>query len=373
MNGEDGFERTEAPTQRRREEAREQGQVALSGDLVTGLLLLTGSALLSWLGPAVAEGLLDGIRSHFLNTRGVDLDAEGARSLLAWEFWRGLEMVGLFLGVLFLVGVGVNLLQVGLYVNTELLGFHWDRLSPVRGWQRVFSIAALMRGLVAFLKVLVVAAVAAWVLNNRAGQITSLSTISLAAASAQGWDLVMRLALALAGALTIIGILDYVFQRYRFEQSLRMTRQELKEELKREEGDPLLKARIRRMQRETAQRRMLAEVPKATVVITNPVHLAVALRYDQKTMKAPRVIAKGRGTVAQRIIDLARRHAVPVLERKPLAHALYQLPLEGEIPAVLYHVVAELLAFVFRLRGRTWGPEVAGSPGPGAKSQTSEQ
>src|SRR5581483_11497751 len=168
--------------------------------------------------------------------------------------------------------------------------------------------------------------VLAWlVLRGRAGMVASLGQDGLAFAAAQGWSLVLRLALAVAAALVLIGVGDYLFQRWRREQSLRMTRQELKEELKREEGDPHIKGRMRKLQRELAQRRMMAEVPKATVVITNPTHLAVALRYDRGRRGAPRVLAKGRGHVARRIEALARRHAVPVVENIPVARAVFRV------------------------------------------------
>jgi flagellar biosynthetic protein FlhB len=163
----------------------------------------------------------------------------------------------------------------------------------------------------------------------------------------------MRLAAFLAGVLALIGIADFIYQKRRFENSLRMTKQEVKDEMKREEGDPMIKARIRQLGRERARRRMLAAVPKATVVITNPLHLAVALRYEQgKGKSAPVLVAKGAGALARRIVAIARQHGVPVFERPPLAQALYKnVPEDKEIPQALFKVVAEILALVYRLRG----------------------
>jgi flagellar biosynthetic protein FlhB len=196
--------------------------------------------------------------------------------------------------------------------------------------------------------------VAWWVLAGRSEQIAGLGqgvSPSLRGIVVQGWELVLRTALAIAGALAAIAVLDYILQRLRFERSLRMTREEVKEEIKREEGDPQVKARIRRLQRDAAQRRMLRAVPTASVIITNPEHVAVALQYDRATMPAPRVVAKGAGRVAKRIIELGRKSAVPVVERKPLAQALFRTVEVGrEIPAGLYFVVAEVLAFVYRQR-----------------------
>lgn len=347
-----GQSRTEAPTPRRREEAREQGQVALSADLSSSVLLLVGVVIL-WLGGrTLADGLARGIHRDILAlSRHWEIGPEKARELAMFQLRQTLELLGLFLGLLFVAAAGVGMLQAGIHFLPNLVEFKWERLSPANGWSRLFSMAAVVRGLAALLKVAAVAAVAYWVLHGRATEIATLGDGSLARATTVGWNLAIRLALAMAGALVLLGVADYAFQRWRLERSLRMTRQEMREELKREEGDPQLKARIRRLQRETARRRMLAEVPRAQVVITNPTHLAIALQYDRDTMAAPRVVAKGAGLVAQRIAETARRHAVPVIERKPLAQALFKtVEIDQEIPAPLYHAVAEVLAYVYRLR-----------------------
>jgi flagellar biosynthetic protein FlhB len=193
----------------------------------------------------------------------------------------------------------------------------------------------------------------AWaVLRGRGGLLVAAGDGDVGHLAARGWDLTLRLALSVAAALFLLGAADYGFQRFRFERALRMTRQEVKEELKREEGDPAVRARVRQVQREMARRRMMAAVPKASVVVTNPTHVAVALRYERGVTAAPRVVAKGEGFVAERIKELARRHGVPVVERRPLARALFKAVAIGqEIPRELFYVVAEVLAYVYRLRG----------------------
>jgi flagellar biosynthetic protein FlhB len=176
-----------------------------------------------------------------------------------------------------------------------------------------------------------------------------------------GWALVLRLAVYLAAAVAGVAVLDYAHQRRRFERSLRMTKQEIKDEMKQEEGDPQLKARIRQIGRDRARRKMLGEVPKATVVVTNPTHFAVALRYDASKDAAPVVVAKGTALIARRIAELAHRHAVPVLERPALAKAIYVGVKEGQpIPAPLFRAMAEVLAFVYKLRGGA--PTASGAP-----------
>jgi flagellar biosynthetic protein FlhB len=189
-------------------------------------------------------------------------------------------------------------------------------------------------------------------IKGRFARLTAFDKQNLASVVGQTWEIGLLLSLAVAAAFVLVGVVDYILQRLRFEASLRMTRDELKEEIKREEGDPHVKARIRKLARELSRRRMMRDVPRAAVVVTNPTHLAIALRYDKGTLGAPRVVAKGAGYVARRIVETARRHGVPVVERKPVAQALYKAVKVGhEIPAALYQAIAEVLAYVYRLRG----------------------
>ncbi len=347
-----GQTRTEAPTPRRREEARAEGQVAFSNDLTTGLVLLTGIAALAMGGQAVAAALYRGLQRDWLHLPAFDLDPARAQGIFTGMLGNGLEILGFFLAILVVAGVAVPALQVGFQLTPGLMALRWDRISPAQGWSRFLSQGAFLKGLIAVFKVAAIALVTWWVLRDRLVQIAGLSDAPLVTATSVGWRLIVQLGLAVAGALVVLGLADYAYQRWRLEQSLRMTRQELKEELKREEGDPMVKARIRKLQRAAAQKRMFQDVPKATVVLTNPTHLAVALRYDAGAMAAPRVVAKGAGFVAERIVALARQHGVPVLERKPIAQALFKAVNIGqEIPAALYVVVAEVMAQVYRMRG----------------------
>jgi flagellar biosynthetic protein FlhB len=347
-----GQSRTEAATPHRREEAREQGQVALSADLSTGLVLLAGVAVMAVAAQSMATGLLTYVRFDLLHSWVADLTPEHVQTVFISQFGRGMTLIGAILGLVFIVALATGVLQVGVHFVPGLAAFKWERLAPAAGWSRMFSAASAFRGLLALLKVAVMAGVVYWVIKGRSTQISELNEVNLTTSTHQAWTTAIRLALAVAGALAILGLADYGFQRWRHEQSLKMTRQELKEEIKREEGDPQIKARVRKLQREAAKKRMMGDVPRATVVITNPTHLAIALRYDRASMTAPKVVAKGAGHVAQRIIDVARNHAVPIVERKPLAQALYKsVKIGQEIPAALYYIVAELFAYLYRLRG----------------------
>jgi flagellar biosynthetic protein FlhB len=255
--------------------------------------------------------------------------------------------------ILLLVGALAGILQAGFYIAPEAITFKPERLSPVEGFGRLFSLQGGLRALTSILKMVAVVGIAWWILAPQLGTVAALGQGALSHSASEGWSLVLRVSLAIAGGLLVAGVIDYGFQWFRLERSLRMTRQELKEEIKREEGDPLIKGRIRRLQREAAQRRMLSEVPRSTVVITNPVHLAIALRYESGVTAAPRVVAKGAGRIAEEIVKRARANGVPVLERPELARVLFRaVPIDRDVPAGLYVAVAEILAYIYRIRGR---------------------
>ncbi len=343
--------RTEPPSPRKRELAEEEGQFAFSPDLNTGFVLIVGIGGLMFLAQTVGGGLLAQIRFDLPRLLSGNFTCEDAQQLLAGKFVQLLTIAGLLLGLLFGGIIAVNVGQAGFHILPDKLAMDWERALSIQ-FDRLFSWDKMVRGLVMVCKVAGVAAVAWWMLRGQGDAIAGLDHTSLGAALASAWHLVSRVAMALAMALLIIGVADYAYQRWRFEQSLYMSREELKEERKREEGNPQIKARIRKIQREMAQGKMFKKVAKATVVVTNPTHLAVALLYEAGKMVAPKVIAKGEGFVAQRIVALARKHGVPVLERKPLAQALFKtVKVDADIPVALYVVVAEVLAFVFRGKG----------------------
>ncbi len=347
-----GHSRTEAPTPRRREEARAQGRVVISMELAAGLLLLAAVGVL-WFGSrGMGAELLEAVRYGMLCSSVHDLGPHQTRELLTCFLMRGMQLLEVFFGLLFVVSLGVTVGQAGFRVLPALAAPNWERIDPAAGLRRMFSLPALLRGGAATTKVTLTLVLAVVLTKRRFARLAAFQQQDLPSAAAQTWDMVLLLSLAVAAVFLLVGAADYILQRLRFEASLRMTREELKEEIKREEGDPHIKLRIRKLARELSQRRMMREVPRATVVVTNPIHLAIALRYDKGALGAPRVVAKGAGHVARRIVETARRHGVPVVERKPVAQALYKAVQVGqEIPAVLYQAIAEVLAYVYRLRG----------------------
>jgi flagellar biosynthetic protein FlhB len=349
---EDLDSRTEPATQRRRDEARQEGRVTFSPELASGLLLLASALLLTGLARSVGGGLLEAVHSSLSAPLHERLATADAVELLGGQYWRWLALSGGFLGLLLVLGAGAAVAQVGFRIASEKLSPDFSRLAPADPLSKLISVGTVLRGLLALLKVTALGLLAWMVLRGQGGALAAAGGGDSGHLAARGWHLTMNLALTVAAAVFVLGVTDYAYQRYRFERALRMTRQEVKEELKREEGDPAVRARVRQAQREMARRRMMSAVPKASVVVTNPTHVAVALRYERGAMSAPRVVAKGEGFVAERIIELARRHGVPVVERRPLARALLKGVAVGqEIPQALFYVVAEVLAYVYRLRG----------------------
>ncbi len=347
-----GHSRTEPATPRRREEARAKGRVVISMELATGLLLLAAVGVLWFGSSAMGATLVEAVRNGIMCSSSHDLGPQQTRELLTGFLMKGMQALQVPFGLLFVTSLAVMVGQAGFRILPALAAPNWERINPTMGMGRLFSMPALLRGGAATAKVAITCVIAAVLVKGCFARMASFNQQDLPSAAVQTWHIALILGFAVAAAFTLIGAVDYVLQRVRFEASLRMTREELKEEIKREEGDPHIKARIRKLARELSQRRMMRDVPRATVVVTNPIHLAIALRYDKGALGAPRVVAKGAGYVARRIVETARRHGVPVVERKPVAQALYKAVQVGqEIPAALYQAIAEVLAYVYRLRG----------------------
>ncbi|MDI3537978.1 MAG: flagellar biosynthesis protein FlhB [Bacillota bacterium] len=346
-----GEEKTEPATPHRRQEARRKGQVFHSLELNAAAVLLASSMAVFFLLPLWQAQLIAFTKETFL-TPGADWEVADAYRLLLRFL---LQFAYLALPVL-LAGLAaallVSYLQVGFVFSSEPVAFRLERLNPVAGLGRIFSrrsLATLVRNLV---KLVVVAWVAASSIRSEYALIPRLPLVGLEGFLAFLGKLSWRLAWQCGLAVLVLAVFDFLYQRWEYEQSLRMSRQEIKEELRETEGRPEVRARVRERQRQLARARMLHRVPEADVVITNPTHYAVALKYDAARMAAPEVIAKGAGLIAERIKKLAREHGVSIVENKPLAQALYRTVEVGEsIPATFYRAVAEVLAYVYRQKG----------------------
>lgn len=350
-------ERTEAPTPRRIREARRRGEVSKSQEVVSIGVLLMAVLALRLTGPALWANMSGLLRDGLMTNVHGDLTVDAAGQLGRDALRRTALLLGPLLGVAVASAVALNVGQTGLLLSTERLKPRLDHLNPLQGVRRILSPDGLVQLAKALLKMGVVAFVVTYTIRGQLHQIAALATVGVAEATVLTFRLAFDIALRAALVLFVLSVADYAWQRRKHMKQLRMTRQELKQELKESEGDPHVRAAQRR-RRESLLNRMIAAVPTADVVVTNPVHVAVALKYDAATMHAPVVVAKGERLVAQRIKQVARDAGVPVLEEPPLARALFSSTNVGQpIPVNLYHAVAEVLAWVYSLRETAahWG------------------
>jgi len=350
---EDFEEKTEAPTPRRREEARERGQIAKSTDLSAAVSLLAAMVGLNIFGPGMVHDMLS-ITRELLGYAGPDALSPKSMTGLSW---MGVMMTAKIAAPiclsLLVVAVLACMAQVGLVFSFHPLEPNLEKINPISGFFRIFSMESLVKLVMNVIKVLIIGMVAYLTIKGRMAQIVNLTDLDYVQICGFAGEVIFMLGIRLAVVLLVIAILDYLYMRFNHERQLRMSKQELKEELRRMEGDPLVKERRKRVARQLAMQRMQHAVPKADVVITNPTELAIALKYDSENMAAPRVVAKGAGYVAAKIRQIAIKHGVPIIERKPLAQAMYKTVEVGhEIPPAFYKAVAEILAYVYELAGK---------------------
>jgi flagellar biosynthetic protein FlhB len=347
-------DKTEAPTPRRRLEAREQGNIARSPDLRAAVLVLAAMLMLSWYGTGVVDALR-ALTAEMLSARTLNnLDPRALFiAVLASIRAIAIALAPLLLGAM-LVAVLVNLAQVGLLFNPKRLQPHLNALNPTKGISRLFGRGnGLVQFVMNLLKLVLVGAVAWSAVVGRLDQIIASQQQGFAQIFLLAGSIIYAIAMRIGLVLLVLALIDYFWQRWRREQQLRMTKQEVKEEMRRMEGDPHVKQRRKQIALQRIRQRIQQDVPTADVIVTNPTHFAVALRYDSGAMHAPRVVAKGADYVAQMIREVAIQHGVPILERAPLARALYKLVEVGqEIPEQFYAAVAEILAYVYELSGK---------------------
>jgi flagellar biosynthetic protein FlhB len=345
-------DRTEPATPRKREEARQRGQVARSVDLNSAVILLAGLITLHFLGSTLYNQMAAFTISTLGEIHAIEITQESLKYHVLSGIFVFAKMLGPILIILAVIGFTVSYVQVGALFSWDPLIPRFGRLNPIAGVSKLLSTRAFVDLFKNLLKVTIIGYIGYDTVKDRIADFIPLVDAGVGTIFEITGAVAYTVGIRMGIALLILAILDYAFQRWEYERSLRMTRQEIKEEHKRLEGDPAIRARIRSVQREMARRRMMQEVPRAEVVITNPTHIAVALRYDSTTMTAPVVVAKGQGLIAEKIKEIAVAHGIPVIEDKPLAQTLFKLVEVGmEIPEQLYRAVAEILAYVFRLKG----------------------
>ncbi|ACV67884.1 flagellar biosynthesis protein FlhB [Desulfohalobium retbaense] len=346
-------ERTEEPTEKRRREFREEGKVAQSKEVNTALLLSTALLLWFWYAPNFVEGL-ERFLAGFWDQAGYWNVTPQA--VVGW-LGKGLIHLGLLLSPILILSIVVGFLssyiQFGWLFSPKALQPDIKKLDPIQGAAKFVSKRSAMELLKSLAKVAVVGSVAYWTLSDHFEQAIQLIGQPIERIFVFiGWT-AAEILLKCCIALLFIAVIDFAYTKWEMEEQMKMTKKELQDEHKETEGDPQLKQRMRSIQRDMARKRMMAEVPQADVVITNPTHYAVALRYDRSSMEAPEVTAKGSNIVAQRIREIAEESGVPLVENPPVARVLHGLELGETVPESMYKAVAEILAYVYSLKGKT--------------------
>jgi len=344
-------EKTEQPTPKKRQELKEKGEVAKSKELPSVAVLLAALISLSLFGSFMYNHIQIIMKGAFslpsVHNFNIPEFLKFAQNIIG----RFIILLSPLFAAIFITAILSNVMQVGFILSSESIVPKLSKIDPIKGFGRLFSKHAFMEFIKSLLKLTIVGGVAYLTVKGEMKNFALLSDMALNSIFVYILKIFFKIFIRCSLAMIVLVVIDYAFQRWEFENRIKMTKQEVKDDFKKSEGDPLIKSRIKSIQMEMARKRMMQDVPEADVVITNPTHLAVALRYDSSNMNAPKVIAKGSRKIAEKIKDVASKHGIPILENKELARNLYSLVEVGqEIPPALYQTVAELLAYIYRLK-----------------------
>jgi flagellar biosynthetic protein FlhB len=352
MAGKNDQEKTEKPTGKKLEKAREKGQVPKSPEVSSAFIILCVTTVLLAAGPWIFRSLMELMQGVFQNLGTLNLQGDSVRTFLGEIFIRFLIIMAPIMISVVVVGIAANVVQVGFLFTMEPLTPKLSKFNPITGMKKFVSLRSLTELVKSVLKILYIGTIAWLVLRGELDSLPSLIHMSVGQIIGFIGVTCLKVMFYVGLAMMVLAVIDFTYQRWQHNKDLMMTKQEVKDEHKQSEGDPKVKSRIRQVQREMAARRMMAAVPDADVVITNPTHLAIAIKYDSKEMFAPQIVAKGAGLVAERIRAIAGENDVPVVENKPLARALFKdTDVDDFVPAELFRAVAEVLAYVYRLKG----------------------
>lgn len=354
-----GGEKTEPATEKKLREAREDGKVAKSKELTSAfdliVLFLVLKIFISWVGGGFIEAYQYVYKTipEFVTAMSAEASVHEVSVYLQSIFWMMLKLVAPFFAFGFVITIIISIIQVGWKVSAQPLKPKGDKFNPISGFKRIFSKDSVFELFKSILKIGVVIYVAYISIRDEADDIFILYDMPLNQALALCGDVIINAGLKISLVYLVVGLADFIYQKHRFNEEMKMTKQEVKDEYKNTEGNPEIKGRQRQRMREASRQRMMQDVPKADVVITNPTHLAVAIKYDAETAKAPIVLAKGEDFLAQKIREAAKEHNIEIVENKPLARMLYaNVDIGAEIPPELYQAVAEILAMVYNMKNR---------------------
>ena len=345
--------KTEEPTGKRKSETRNKGQVAKSVDLTSGVMILAAVILMGAYGPYMTKLFQQNMVAIFTQLSTFQLSDANFLSFLEQQIYLILKIIWPILLIMFLIGIGANLLQVGFLFTTTPLEPKLSKITALTGLKRLFSLAPwgeLLKGLA---KIGIIGYISYLTVQDEFTQLIELMDVEIGNASYYLAKICYIMSIKIAVLLILIGVIDFFFQKRKHHQGMMMSRQEVKDENKQSEGDPAVKGRQRQLAMEMMRKSMMNEVPKATVVITNPTYIAIALQYERDQNSAPIVLAKGKRLIAERIRDIAKENNIPVMENKPLARGMFDLVQIGdEIPAEFYSSIAEVLAFVYNSKNK---------------------
>ncbi|WP_163971236.1 flagellar biosynthesis protein FlhB [Oceanobacillus halotolerans] len=346
-------EKTEKATPKKRQDERKKGKVAKSQDVNTAILLLCSFIVLFVFGSMMKENLTTLFEYTFTEYIEWNVTEQSVYQVFVSGSIEMAKMLAPIMIVAIIAGLAANLTQIGFLYTTEPLKMDLKKIDPIQGAKRIFSVRALVELLKSLFKIVFIGVITFAVIWLFKDDMMMLAFKNADNAVAFFGQTTIIMGISTAIALLFLSIFDYVYQRYDYEKNMKMSKQDVKDEYKNTEGDPLIKSKIKEKQREMANRRMMSEVPKADVVITNPTHFAIAIRYDENQASAPYVIAKGADHLAFRIKEIAKAHDVVMVENKPLARSMYDVIEIGDvIPEQFYQAVAEVLAYVYRLENK---------------------
>ncbi len=350
-DNDDDASKTEDPSEKKLGEAHGKGQVWNSREVGHWFMFLAMAMILAFMGSNIAQGVSRAVVPFLEKPDQIPLDAGNLGPVLIGTFWESLKPLLFPLLILMIVSIVPTMLQTGLLFSSETITPKLEKLNPLTGLKRIFSLSSTVEMAKNLVKLAVIGAIVVWLLKPELLRIDQLVGLDLMDALAELKDQTLML---LAGVLAIMAVLaaaDVFYQRYTYMKKMRMSKQDVKEEYKQSEGDPMVKMRLRQIRFERTRRRMMAAVPKATVVVTTPTHYAVALLYEPESMAAPKLVAKGADLIAKRIRELAEEHKVPIVENPPVARALFaSVEIDEVVPPEHYKVVAEIISFVFKLK-----------------------
>jgi flagellar biosynthesis protein FlhB len=348
--------RTEKPSPKKRKDAREKGQVARSKELSSAAAYLVLILVFGFGGAAYLIRELQAFTGNLWHSfLTVEITPQSSRQLLHYCGWSVMKLAGPLMVLTLAIGVGAFGAQGGWVFSTEKLKVKFSNINPARKLKSIFSSRGLVELGKALALIIVITLLALDVIRDRTDELHMMAFMSLPMILSVFGDILFSIALRIGIFMALVAVADYFFQRHSFEKDLKQTKQEVKDDFKEMEGNPVVKGRIRRLQMQMARRRMLTAVPTADVVVTNPTEYAVALKYDMQQMSAPKLVAKGKDRLAAKIKEVARQHRIPTVENVPLAQALYKsVEVDQEIPAKLYQAVAQILAYVYKLKETTW-------------------